>query len=91
MKAKSFSGSSQADIDNKTTDRSDKVDKSINNFTDRQEDILVIFLLNALNLQQQRVLLVLVFAGCGSYVRMEEQVEHMVSEEGQGAALSLHL
>lgn len=64
-----------------------------NGQTERQTDILVIFLLNALNLQQTRVLLVLVFAGCGgcSDVRMEKQVEHMVSDEGQGAALSLHL
>lgn len=60
--------------------------------TDRQIFILVIFLLNALNFQQTWIVLV-VFTVCGGCrgMRMEEEVEHMVSEEGQGAALSLHL
>lgn len=50
--------------------------------------ILVIFLLNALNLLQTWGLSGML-VGCG--VRMEKEAEHMVSEEGQGAALSLHL
>lgn len=69
------------------TDRTEQRDK-----IDRQKFILVIFLLNALNFQQTWIVLV-VFTVCGGRrgMRMKEQVEHMVSEEGQGAALSLHL
>lgn len=60
--------------------------------TDLQIFILVIFLLNALNFQLTWIVLV-VFTVCGGCrgMRMEEEVEHMVSEESQGAALSLHL